>query len=185
FTPWGTNCLCASDRRSFIDNLLDWVERTISEDKRKLARIHSVLCPDCLNRLTAELGLMQPDQMLALPQFNSASQGESGMMEQERRTTSPEAERAVIKNGLRFLKHEAARRRRMEADGIKQLVISVDDVELKPMDLRQCDGLQFVVNAPDGAHLLKFMTEDEEGPLLLATLWLHRAEIDCASARLL
>jgi hypothetical protein len=72
FTPWQSACVLPEEldpNRNVIASLLFEGKDPDSEHEVELNRMHTLIHPECLARLTAALGLDSPDQRLELPLF--------------------------------------------------------------------------------------------------------------------
>jgi hypothetical protein len=184
FTPWGTSCLLAGAEGSLMEKFFERLEKIFSKDKRELNCIHTTLCPDCCTKLMKDLSLPDPSELLTLPRFNLEKKGGKQMNGGGKRQ-HPRPKNAEVETALRFLDHEAARRKRAALAGIKKISVSIDTEEEKDLDLSETDIAQFIVDetVKGGSRLIKFYSEDEEGALLLATVLLNRSDIQPSLAR--
>lgn len=166
FTPWSTQDRCPLKARShpasFEDALQLTLDQESDQDKIEIARCHAFIDPFCLGHLIRALGLEPHSSKLGVPQFFMKADGnmpppssrlsESPLTDQETRS---------ITNALST---EEGRRKRVIA---RVLVFVVDGTESARLDLREAQQLKF--EAPWGTQVIEVWTEDEQGPLLLAT----------------
>jgi hypothetical protein len=134
FTPWNTKCVLP-DRFDPTSEPLSQLHfqggEPDNEHSVETKRIHSILHPDCFERLTRALGFGTPDERLAVPQFfleNNANHDNPRRGSRHRAPGLTEEQRKAVVEGLADL---AARRRKVSA-GL--LSIRVDGVEKALLD---------------------------------------------------
>ncbi len=174
FVPWGTSCLQASTETSFIENFFNWVERIFNQDQKKLVTIHTLFCPHCFEKLTKELNVGKPSQLLALPDFNI----QDNNLKMVNHPSDSIVEKAEVKQVLNKLNNENLRRQKMKSEGIKHIFVLVDNTKIADIDFSKTETVEAVIE-DDSLHtskMLKFYSVDREGDLLLATVVLQKKD---------
>jgi len=133
FTPWDTKCLVPQALEAPSQTVAGpALEISPDEDQLELERIHTLLHPNCFERLTRALGLNQPSERLRLPHFYLAQDGED---RQSGAGPNPpelsQEEILAIRNELA----EHAARRRASAAGLLRII--VDGRAAGEIDLRR------------------------------------------------
>lgn len=176
FTPWSTMEKCLCRRQSiacasrFHKEINAFYEEKSSQDSIEISRCHVFIDPACCGSVVQELGLEPHSSKLGVPRFDMAS-------ERNQRPPShrfPDApltsqERQAIANTLSA---EEARRKKVIAH---ELRFVVDGTDYGRLDFEGSREACF--NAPAESRLLEIWTDDEQGPLLLATHIMPRPEI--------
>ena len=185
FTPWNTRCPVPPEfdpLKTVIAHRTD--EGRADESQAEVGRIHSVLHPDCFERLVAGLGHDPPGQRLEVPRFfyQQADDPPSPRQRSAPHMNLDAEELADIHNALA----EQARRRQTSPAALVRIV--VDGVERATLDPVRASSVRF--SADEGAEIIEVKTADPSGDLLLATHLLaihegiHEAQPHISSIRL-
>ncbi len=168
FTPWSTQGKCPLQHnpsgfsyvrhQAFGDNFED----RSNQDKIEINRCHAFIDPLCARSIVEALGLEQHSSKLGVPRFYM-DPDQNLRRPSLRLPDSPltAQERQVIADAL------AAEEERRRKAASRELRFVVDGVERARFDLEHSRELHF--RAPFSCQLLEVWTEDERGPLLLAT----------------
>jgi len=163
-TPWDTPCLLPGSG-SVPDEIEALTFRGSDPDEEhqiEVARMHSVIHPDCYEQLVAGLGLDPPASRLEIPKFFHASDhgpedGPPGDCEEAEPT---EDELARMRKDL---DDQSARRKRPSDSPLR---VMVDEVERAVLEIGRKSEAPFEVE--EGSKLIEVRTAHEEGDLLLA-----------------
>lgn len=168
FTPWSTQPNCPLKRHSTISfeeltrAFVEGLAGKANQDKIEISRCHAFIDPICSDYIADALGLAQHSSKQAVPRFIMDTD-KNVHPRSSRRPDSPlnTEEQQAIANAL---SSEETRRKRALA---RELRFVVDGIERARLHLEKARELQF--RPPLGSQLLEVWTEDEKGPLLLAT----------------
>ena len=161
FTPWATPCLQEEPfdpHTSDIELFQRKGEDPDGEHDVEINRIHSLVHPECFERLTRLLGMETPGQKLTIPQFNLSTRSEDD--ENSDRYDPPDlgdGDRDAIN---RFLDDQGKARK---VGGRGALVLKVDGLKCAELDPVRSRSARFQV--VDGVEMVEVYTADD---LLLA-----------------
>jgi len=168
FTPWSTQSECPFNRQADIppnrlnEAIIANCEKGSNQDKIEINRCHVFIDPVCCGYLIQELGLEDHPSKLNVPRFYmDADRNSSPPSSTLRDTPLTSQERTTI---AEVLSAEAARRRNIVPGELK---FFVDGIEHACLNLEKSRELSFPASAE--ARLLEVRTQDEAGPVLLAT----------------
>lgn len=175
FTPWSTPCVVPER----FDPLSDPIEKLTfagrhpdDEHEVEVNRIHAALHPECFARLAAANGLTTPDERLELPHFFLAETNDDS--DQNSRTPPNLSEEDL--NTINNLLAQEAGRRKAASSGF--LRVLVDGTEMAEINTQRSASAQFAM--PEEAEVVEVYSQDEHGPLLLAT---HLLNFNVATTR--
>jgi hypothetical protein len=139
FTPWHSSCVLPSEldpNRNVITPFLFEGGDPDQEHEVELNRIHTLIHPECLARLTAALGLAAADERLELPAFFVSSEGSRPAEDRFNPTELTEGELEAIR---RQLDKSATHRRQLSQEQLSLLIDGKREsvFELKPS--RSCE----------------------------------------------
>lgn len=168
FTPWETPCILPVG----FDPMSEEVQGLsssggLSDEVVETNRIHTVLDPECYERLAASLRLEPPAGKLKLPYFFLQKGGNDLTGHGSDRRRSPgltDAELDALKHNLA---DQSSRRKRSYA-GV--LAIVVDGVESGTLELSE--KTRTSVSIKDSAELVQVFARDASGDLLLGAHFL-------------
>lgn len=169
FTPWGTKCPLPADvpragagLESFEFKGRDPDEEHSVEERR----MHAVIDPECLGRLTESLQFDSPRARLAVPCFNlpGGEMGQSSPPAPEELTHLSADELFDIADKLN--RH----RRRLKTAPIRALVVEVEGVERVSFDIAERRSVRLELD--EGDDLLQVFSVAGGEKLLLASLLL-------------
>lgn len=178
FTPWNTRCPVPPEfdpLKTVIAHRTD--EGRADESQAEVGRIHSVLHPDCFERLVAGLGHDPPGQRLEVPRFfylQAEDPPPPGRQRSAPNMNLNAEELADIHNALA----EQAGRRQTSPAALLRIV--VDGVERATLDPVRASSVSF--STEEGAEIVEVRATDPRGDLLLAT-HLLAAQEDARDAR--
>jgi hypothetical protein len=168
FTPWSTRDECPlKDRSGALSYSLHDLfggarEERGDRDKIEANRCHAFIDPACSNYIVAALGLEHHSSKMGVPRFDmdldKNSRPPSSRLPDTPLTTQ---ERQGVFDALVA---EHGRRRKAVLRELRFVVDGIEHVRFHPEHSRE---LHF--SAPLGCQLFEVWTDDEQGPLLLAT----------------
>jgi hypothetical protein len=164
FTPWATPCAVPEALDPFNDTIdqLTFQGRLPDEEHEvEVNRIHAALHPECFARLAAAHQLERPEAKLELPHFFLNEDADRND-DQSRTPPNLAADELRIINDL--LAQEALRRKAVAAGFLRVLV---DGIQMALIEAGNSATSQFSVN--DEAEVIEVYSQDQKGPLLLAT----------------
>ncbi len=186
FTPWNTRCPVPAEFDPLKTVIAHRTEGgRADESQAEVGRIHSVLHPDCFERLVAGLGHDPPGQRLEIPRFFYQQAEEPPPPRQHRSAPNMNLnaeELADIHNALA----EQAGRRQTSPAALMRIV--VDGVERATLNPACASSVSF--SADESAEIIEIRTAAPTGDLLLATHLLathectHDARAQTSSIRL-
>ena len=135
FTPWHSACVLPAEldpNRNVIAQLLFAGADPDEEHQIELNRIHTLIHPDCLKRLTTALRLDLPEQRLQLPSFFVSSQGTRPPEDRFNPTELTDGELEAI---TRYLDKNAGNRKQFSQTQLSLLIDGkrLADFELQPL----------------------------------------------------
>ncbi|MDX6305184.1 MAG: hypothetical protein QOI77_2153 [Blastocatellia bacterium] len=122
FTPWHSACVLPREldpKRSVITPFLFEGGDPDQEHQVELNRIHTLIHPECLARLTSALGLAAADERLELPAFFVSSEGSRPADDRFNPTELTEGELDAIR---RHLEKSATHRRQVSQQQLSLLI---------------------------------------------------------------
>jgi hypothetical protein len=170
FAPWNTPCIALTGlfeagRQSSPD-----------ENKVEVNRMHAVLHPDCLRRITAALNLETPNRRLEIPAFFLAGQEKDVGPPSDRRRP-PDLSEAELAAVDQYLSNEAARRRTTSAGLLRVFVDGTERARLEPATT---PNVHFEIES--GAELIEVRRREPDGDVLLAVQLLQEHPIETGTA---
>jgi hypothetical protein len=175
FTPWGTKCPLPTDapRAGAVLESFEFKGRDPDEEHSvEERRMHALIDPDCLGRLTGSLQLDSPLARLALPCFNLAG-GEGGQSP----PPAPDELSQLSTDELFDIADKLNRhRQRLKTAPARSLVIEVEGVERTSFDIAERKSVRLELG--EGDDLLQVFTIVDGEKLLLASLLLSGSGID-------
>lgn len=177
FTPWDTQCVLPNSidpSSSFVDDLLFKGSDPDDEHAIETNRIHTVLHPDCYNRLVTLLGLDLPDQRIEIPFFFIPGNTPPASGD---RNAPPALEETDI-DQIKEILNERARRRRKTSGEL--LSILVDGEERAQWNLHQASRIQLEIE--DGSELIELRRSGKHGELSVANFLLEYGESGITAA---
>ncbi|HYX29348.1 MAG TPA: hypothetical protein VE863_12355 [Pyrinomonadaceae bacterium] len=179
FIPWSTNCVLPekwNPMNDQIDELYFQDSDPDNEHPIEVQRMHTLIHPNCFERLTTALGLAKPHERLEIPMFswrqsriNDQSGGDSDGGTGTQRTWPAPLTDSEIHQIEEAVKKTSERRKKSKPDAVK---VMVDGVERESVRLNQ-GPVQFRVD--ECARLIEIKSKDDG--LLLGTLLLERREL--------
>ena len=164
FTPWNTSCVVPENWDHTTDTLAQLSfegDNPDNEHPIEMNRMHSILHPDCLSRITNALNLESPAERLAIPHF-FLSEGEEDRPRGDRNDL-PELSQEELMTIQGVLAEGASRRKAFSGS---LLAVIVDGTERARIDLRKSARVQFEVD--EDAELIEVRARDGRGDILLA-----------------
>lgn len=164
FTPWNTPCVVPEGHDPFSETITPLSfngEDPDQEHKVEVNRIHSVLHPECYERLIDALALDSPEDRLGVPYFSMSDSGNGTGGDRSHPPDLNEHEIEAVRN----LMAEESARRRVAVAGLMKVM--VDGEERARFDPRKRARVKFEVGSD--AELLEIRTSDEKGEIVLAT----------------
>ncbi len=149
FTPWHSACALPEElnpKRNVITRLLFEGGDPDKEHAVELNRIHTLIHPECLNRLTAALGLDPVDERLEIPSFFVSNEGSRPPEDRFNPTPLTEGELDAIR---RYLDKNSVHRKQFSQAQLRLMI----------------DGQKQADFAPEHSHGVRF--ELEEGSELI------------------
>jgi len=170
FTPWQSACVLPKELdpdRNVIKQFFFEGGDPDKEHRVELNRIHALIHPECLERLTAALSLNPADERLELPSFFVASDGPRPTEDRFNPGALTEGELDAIK---RYLDKNAIHRQQF-SEG--QLRLLIDGERLADFKLDHSDNVEF--NLEDGSELIEIRSvgpveADEDTSLAICLL---------------
>ena len=167
FTPWDSSCVLPDNMdpaRTTVNSLLFKGEDPDEEHAIELNRIHTLLHPECFERLIGTLGLDAPERRLELPYFfiSSDDRGPTNS-----RLTPQELSEGELDAMRRYLEKNVAQRK--DASG-KVLSILIDGDEQACFEVGQTSSVQINVGADSELIEVRSVERDEEVPLAIHLL---------------
>jgi hypothetical protein len=163
-TPWETCCIVPEDFRTTAQQLkalsFDGAHPD-DEHPVEMNRIHALLHPGCLSRLTQALGLTPPPQCLEVPRLNETR--DSGGGDRGDRDRAPELGDADRRAVVAELDRREGLRRRAAA-GIFR--VHLDGVEARRWDAERNRGIGLTIDAE--TELVEVMAREGDEDVLLA-----------------
>lgn len=163
FTPWQSACVLPTaldPDRNVITPLLFAGGDPDEEHKVELNRIHTLMHPECLERLTEALGFDAPDKRLELPVFIGSSCGADPPDER----FNPVALSAGELNAIRrYLDKNAVHRKNFSAGWLTFLI---DGNEARDVEFDLAGKAQFDVQ--EGAELIEIRSVEADEEVALA-----------------
>jgi hypothetical protein len=150
FTPWHSACALPEEldpKRNVINQLLFEGGDPDKEHAVELNRIHTLIHPECLNRLTAALGLDPVDKRLELPSFFVSNEGYQPPEDRFNPTGLTEGELDAIRRYLD--KHTVHRKQFSQA----QLRLLIDGKKQADFELEHSPSVKFDLD--DGSELIE------------------------------
>lgn len=186
FTPWRTNCVLPEKWNPMNDQIDELYFQDNDPDKEHpidVQRMHTLIHPNCFERLTIALGLASPNERLEIPMFfwnqsriNDQSGGDSGSGSGAQRTGSTPLTDSELRQIEEAVKKTSARRKKAKPDAV---TVMVDGVERESIRLNQRPPVRFHVD--EFARLIEIRSRDDE-ELLLGTLLLEERELRRAAS---
>jgi len=163
FTPWGTPCVVPEGHDPLsetIPHLSFDGDDPDQEHDVEVNRIHSILHPNCYERLTDSLGLDLPEARLGIPWFGMSSEGSGRGSD---RSDPPDVSENEL-NAIRVVLAQESARRRVAAAGLMKVI--VDGAERARFDPRKASGVKLELGSD--AELIEVHSSDERGDVVLA-----------------
>lgn len=164
FTPWNTRCPVPPEfdpLKTVIAHRTDGGRA--DESQAEVGRIHSVLHPDCFERLVAGLGHDPPGRRLEVPRF-FYQQADDPPPPRQRSSPNMNLSPEELADIHDALSEQAGRRQTSPAALMR---IFVDGVERATLNPARASGVSF--STEEGAEIIEVKTADPRGDLLLAT----------------
>ena len=173
FTPWRTLCPLPIRFDPMFDEINNLSSRSPEgEDAAELNRLHSILHPNCFQRLIAALKLDDPSSKLLIPLFAvSARNNGNGNSGNGHRKFSPltDLELAELKN---LTAEHSTRRKKSSVSWLRVYVDSVERARLDPMNQQE---VQLSLRSVDELVEVRGFDSRSNSELLLATHLLDQA----------
>ena len=153
FTPWRSDCVLPQEldpNRNVITQLLFDDGDPDKEHQVELNRIHTLIHPQCLGRLTGALGLDPADKRLELPFFFVSGDGARPHEDRFNPSELTEGELDVIR---RYLDKNAIRRQKYSGGPLSLLI---DGKRLADFELDRSSTLEF--DLEHGAELIEIQS---------------------------
>jgi len=150
FTPWHSACALPEElnpKRNVITQLLFEGGDPDKEHAIELNRIHTLIHPECLNRLTAALGLDPADKRLELPSFFVSNEGFRPPEDRFNPAGLTEGELDAIR---RYLDKNTVQRKQFSQT---QLRLMIDGQKQADFELEHSRGVRF--DLEEGSELLE------------------------------
>lgn len=150
FTPWHSACALPEElnpKRNVIKQLLFEGGDPDKEHAVELNRIHTLIHPECLNRLTAALGLDPVDERLELPSFFVSNEGSWPPEDRFNPTGLTEGELDAIS---RYLNKNAAHRKQFSQSQVR---LMIDGKKQADFELEHSRGVRFDLD--EGTELIE------------------------------
>jgi hypothetical protein len=183
FTPWETSCVLPERLEPMsepIDALGFNDDNPDEEHRIETRRVHTLIHPLCFKRLVQALGLACPNQRLEIPMFfsNQTESDQSGGSNQSGGNPPDAASRRPAPLTAEdfseveiFIQSEQERRKRAKP---VSLLVMVDGAERTTLQL---DHPPIQMNLNEAERLVEIKFQDEEGDLLLGSLFLDGREL--------
>ncbi|HJQ22514.1 MAG TPA: hypothetical protein VKA60_01275 [Blastocatellia bacterium] len=171
FTPWQSACVLPAEfdsHKSIITPLLFEGGNPDEEHQVELNRIHTLLHPDCFQRLIANLGLDDPPRRLEIPQFFAPADEPPLSGDRFNPGALDEAELEAVK---RYLERNGGRRKQTSG---KLLAVLVDGYGRARLEVESTAGTQFELEAD--AELIEVSSVESGEAVPLAIHPLTRGE---------
>jgi hypothetical protein len=172
FTPWHSDCALPKEldpKRNVIAQFLFEGGDPDKEHQVELNRIHTLIHPECLERLTAALGLAPADERLELPAFFVSSEGSRPTEDRFNPTELTEGELDAIR---RYLDKNSVHRKQFSQG---QLSVLIDGKRESVFELEPSRGIEFDLGA--GSELIEIRSvgavEEEQDASLAVCLLKH------------
>lgn len=179
FTPWESLCVLPLDvdpSKTTITGLLFKGKNPDEEHEIELNRIHTLLHPDCFERLVTTLGFDAPAQRLELPYFFISS-GAGGSTDD--RLKPEELSDGELQAIRRYLDKNAAHRR----DAAKKLLsILIDGSEQTCFEVGQTGGVQF--NVEEDSELIEVCSIESDEHVTIGLHPIARNEAGIVPAKI-
>lgn len=159
FTPWQSNCVLPAEldpKGSVVTPLLFEGSDPDAEHQVELNRLHTLIHPQCLERVTTALGMDPPDQRLRVPHFLIPKDGARGA---ERRLTPEDLSKGELNAIKRRLDRNTLYRKKYFDSPLVCLIDGAKRSVLEPSR-----GANVTFEVPAGADLLEIrsvITEEE------------------------
>lgn len=165
FTPWNTRCPVPAEFDPLKTVIAHRTEGgRADESQAEVGRIHSVLHPDCFEKLVAGLGHDPPGQRLEIPRFFHQQAEEPPPPRQHRSAPNMNLNAEELADIHNALAEQAVRRQTLPAALMR---IVVDGVERATLNPARASSVRF--SADEGAEVIEVRTTAPTGDLLLAT----------------
>ncbi|MBI3949282.1 MAG: hypothetical protein HY314_02340 [Acidobacteria bacterium] len=166
FTPWNTPCVVPDRFDPMRDQIRQLEFEGSDPDKEhpiEVNRMHTVLHPNCYDRLTQALRLDPPEQRLAIPHFFLSTDQSHEKKPPSDREHPPELTEEEI---TAIFDEVAERARQRKKHSAELLSILVDGIERARLDLAQTTRAQLEVE--ESAELIEVRAHAKQGNVLLA-----------------
>jgi hypothetical protein len=181
FTPWRSECVLPPEldpNRNVITQLLFADGDPDKEHQVELNRIHTLIHPECLGRLTAALNLDPADKRLELPFFFVPGEGARPNEDRFNPSELTEGELDVIR---RYLDKNAIHRKKFSGGPLSLLI---DGRRLADFELDRSGTFEFDIE--NGAELLEIQSvgqveADEDTSLAVCLLAYDRLGVAAAN----
>lgn len=163
FMPWESSCVLPANFNPAEDgaSALQFSGGDPDQEHEiELNRIHSLLHPDCLDRLVMALGLDPPSRRLEVPHFSGLND-DRGLTDD--RFAPPALNRKEMDVLRRCLEGNAARR---EAASKKLLAVLIDGDERARFEVARTGGTR--IRAAEGSEWLEVRSVEAEEDVILA-----------------
>lgn len=167
FMPWESSCVLPADIDPTKDIITPLQFRGRDPDEEheiELRRIHTLLHPDCFERLAMTLGLDPTSQRLELPHFFTSSDGSGPMTGRLKPQALSQGELEAMR---RYLGKNAARRKNTTR---RLLSVLVDGDEQACFEVAQSSGVQIFVAEDSEMIEVRSVEQEEEVPLAIHPL---------------
>jgi hypothetical protein len=172
FTPWHSDCALPKEldpKRNVIAQLLFEGGDPDKEHQVELNRIHTLIHPECLERLIAALGLASAEDRLELPAFFVSNEGSRPTEDRFNPTELTEGELDAIR---RYLDKNTVHRKQFSQP---QMSLLIDGKRESVFELEPTRGVEFNLGA--GSELIEIRSvgsvEDEQDASLAVCLLKH------------
>lgn len=163
FMPWGTPCVLPADvdpNKSILPPLQFNGDAPDQEHEIELNRIHTLLHPSCLERLTAALKLDPPARRLEIPHFFVSGVGDGPTDDRLKHQTLTKGETEAMR---RYLEKNAACRK---ATSRKLLSILVDGDERARLEAGRINSAH--INVEDDSEFIEVLSVEADEAVLLS-----------------
>jgi hypothetical protein len=169
FAPWNTPCVA-------LTGLFEAGKQNSSDaNKVEVNRMHAILHPDCLRRITAALNLDNPNRRVEIPTFLLAGREKDAGPPSDRRRP-PDLSEAELAAVDQYLSSEAARRRTTSAGLLRVFVDGIERARLEPATAPNVH-----IEVESGAELIEVRKREPDGDVLLAVHLLQERPTETAA----
>ena len=172
FTPWNSACIIPEKFDSYTHEVSDLAfggRDPDAEHAIEINRIHTVLHPDCYQRLTASLQLAKPEERLAVPHFNLHESQQGDDADQDRRNP-PDLEDKDMEDVFAYIAGQKSARQQKVPEVLSVRIdgrecATLDPARQREVHLKATDEAEMIEVYAPGEILLGLCLVTDPDPL--------------------